>query len=74
MTEIYRQAAESQIITNAHKINMGQEDLELNKKDGDFFFIRETNLLSQIIEIIGTRLPKMRLLWYTKRRSGIDTD
>ena len=62
LTEIYRQAAESQIITNAHKINMGQEDLELNKKEGDFFFIRETNLLSQIIEIIGTRLPKMRLL------------
>lgn len=62
LTEIYRQAAESQIVTNAHKINMGQVDLEINKKDGDFFFIRETNLLSQIIEIIGTRLPKMRLL------------
>ena len=62
LTEIYRQAAESQIITNAHKINSGSEDIDLNKKDGDFFFIRENNLLQQIIELIGTRLPKMRNL------------
>lgn len=62
LTEIYRQAAESQIVTNAHKINCGEENIELNKKEGDFFFIREKNLLSQIVELIGTRLPKMRIL------------
>lgn len=62
LTQIYRQAAESQIITNAHKINMGNQEIDLNKKDGDFFFIRENNLLSQIVELIGTRLPKMRVL------------
>ena len=39
---------------------MGNEELDLNKKDGDFFFIRENNLLSQIVELIGIRLPKMR--------------
>lgn len=60
LTEIYRQATESQIVTNAHKINMGSEEIDLNKKDGDFFFIKETNLLSQIIELMGIRLPKMR--------------
>ena len=60
LTEIYRQAAESQIIMNAHKINSGSQDIDLNMKDGDFFFIRETNILSQIVELIGTRLPKMR--------------
>ena len=62
LTEIYRQAAESQIVTNAHKINSGDESLDLNKKDGDFFFIRENNLLTQIIELMGIRLPKMRFL------------
>ena len=60
LTEIYRQAAKSQIIMNAHKINSGNQDIDLNMKDGDFFFIRETNILSQIVELIGTRLPKMR--------------
>ena len=60
LTEIYRQAAESQIIMNAHKINSGSQDVDLKMKDGDFFFIRETNRLSQIVELIGTRLPKMR--------------
>lgn len=60
LTEIYRQASESQIVMNAHKINMGVQDIDFNKKDGDFFFIPETNVLSQIIELIGTRLPKMR--------------
>ena len=39
LTEIYRQAAESQIIMNAHKINSGSQDIDLNMKDGDFFFI-----------------------------------
>lgn len=60
LTDIYRQAAESQIITNAHKINDGEMDLTFNRKDGDFFFLRETSLIDQIIELIGTRLPKMR--------------
>ncbi len=60
LTEIYRQATESQIVTNAHKINSGNEDIDLNKKEGDFFFIRENNLLSQILELMSIRLPKMR--------------
>ena len=62
LTEIYRQAAESQIITNAHRINDGNEEIELNKKEGDFFFIPQTNILSQIVDLIQTRLPKIRNL------------
>ena len=39
---------------------LGNEDIELNKKDGDFFFIREIDIVSQIEELIESRLPKMR--------------
>lgn len=60
LTEIYRQAAESQIITNAHKINVGDKSLTFNKKDGDFFFLKEQSLVEQIVELVNTRLPKMR--------------
>lgn len=60
LTEIYRQAAESQIVMNAHKINQGEKDLVLNQKDGDFFFLRENSLNEQLVELVNTRLPKMR--------------
>lgn len=60
LTEIYRQAAESHIVMNAHKINEGSKDLTFNQKDGDFFFLRETSLVDQIVELVDTRLPKMR--------------
>lgn len=60
LTEIYRQAAESQIIMNAHKINEGEKDLNINQKDGDFFFLKETSIVDQILELISIRLPKLR--------------
>ena len=60
LTEIYRQAAESQIVSNAHKINEGNKEIRVNEKDGDFFFIKETNIIEQIIELVTTRLPKLR--------------
>ena len=60
LTEIYRQAAESHIVMNAHKINEGSKDLTFNQKDGDFFFLRETSLVDQIVELVDTRLPKLR--------------
>lgn len=69
LTEIYRQAAESKIVTNAHKINDGDKEIVVNEKSGDFFFIRENNIVEQIIELVSTRLPKLRKIWYTKRRS-----
>lgn len=59
LTEIYRQAKESKIVVNAHKINNG-EKLDLTDKSGDFLFARETNILEQIKELIANRLPKLR--------------
>lgn len=41
LNEIFRQAQESMIIVNAHKINNG-EPLYLNTKGKDFFFIRKS--------------------------------
>ncbi len=55
LKQIYRQAQESEIIVNAHKINSG-EMVDLSKKDGDFFFINGNNLLSQISELVTNRL------------------
>ncbi len=55
LKEIYRQAAESQIIMNAHSINNG-EMIDLNKKDGDFFFIRANSPVEQILELVSKRL------------------
>ena len=48
LNEIFRQAAQSQIITNAHKVNNGEDFLnvpkdEIENKLQDFFFINETS-------------------------------
>lgn len=59
LTEIYRQAKESKIIVNAHKINNG-ENIDLENKEGDFYFVKEINPLHQIIDLVSNRLPKMR--------------
>ncbi|MCL6886868.1 ATP-dependent RecD-like DNA helicase [Clostridioides difficile] len=60
LNEIFRQAQESMIIVNAHKINNG-EPLYLNTKGKDFFFIRKSTneeILNEIIGLINERLPK----------------
>ena len=60
LNEIFRQAQESMIVVNAHKINNGQP-LFLNVKDKDFFFLRKnTNeeILNEIIGLVSERLPK----------------
>jgi exodeoxyribonuclease V alpha subunit len=61
LTEIFRQAAESKIITSAHRINQGQmPDLTI-EKDSDFFFIEENeveNIRDTIRELVFKRLPK----------------
>ena len=60
LNEIFRQAQESLIITNAHKIVNGQMPV-LNKADRDFFFLRRT-VKSEVTELITdlcrSRLPK----------------
>lgn len=42
LNEIFRQAQQSCIVTNAHKIVNGEEP-ELSKKDSDFFFMQRLN-------------------------------
>jgi len=59
LTEIFRQAQESMIVVNAHKINRGEYP-EWNVKDKDFYFMpRETaaDIVNTIIELCQKRLP-----------------
>jgi exodeoxyribonuclease V alpha subunit len=63
LTEIFRQAAESQIVTNAHKVNAGyMPNLDVTRSDtSDFYFIGTHDPedgVSKIIEIVKNRLPK----------------
>ncbi len=61
LNKIYRQSESSKIITNSHKINLGQmPDLSI-KNNSDFFFISENepeNIVSKIKELCAERLPK----------------
>ena len=60
LNEIFRQARESMIVVNAHKINNGQP-LHLNAKGKDFFFIKKSTneeILQEIIGLVNERLPK----------------
>lgn len=41
LTKIFRQASESDIVVNAHKINKGEEVI-VNNKSNDFFFLRRS--------------------------------
>lgn len=61
LTEIFRQAQGSRIISNAHRINAGQlPDLE-GSADSDFFFIEREEVeatRSTILDLVKTRIPK----------------
>lgn len=60
LTRIFRQAAESDIIVNAHRINRG-EKVPLDNKSRDFFFLeREDPLLVQrtILSLVQEKLPR----------------
>ena len=59
LTEIFRQAQKSLIVTNAHKVNQGQAP-ELGRVDSDFFFLRrrsEQAVVQTVCELCSTRLP-----------------
>lgn len=60
LTKIFRQAAQSDIIMNAHKINRG-EHLVLDNKSRDFFLLqreRVQNIISVIIQLVRDKMPK----------------
>lgn len=60
LTEIFRQAKESLIVVNAHKINQGEYP-DCNEKDKDFFLLRqksEKEMLETIKSLCVKRLPE----------------
>lgn len=59
LSRIFRQAAESDIIVNAHKINAGDQ-IPLGKKSRDFLFIRREQpdaIISAMITLVKEKLP-----------------
>jgi exodeoxyribonuclease V alpha subunit len=67
LTEVFRQAATSQIIANAHRINQGSiPDLRRPEGDSDFYFVSADDpatAVLRILELVKTRIP---------RRFGLD--
>jgi len=60
LDEIFRQAQESMIIVNAHRINRGYFPY-LNVRDKDFFFeqvLAPEEILNTILELVSVRLPR----------------
>ncbi|MBR0132185.1 MAG: Flp pilus assembly complex ATPase component TadA, partial [Lachnospiraceae bacterium] len=60
LKEIFRQSMQSLIVTNAHMIVTGEMP-ELNRRDGDFFFLPGTSpaaINKTIVELCALRLPK----------------
>jgi exodeoxyribonuclease V alpha subunit len=62
LTKIFRQASESDIVVNAHKINRGEpEQVEINNKSRDFFFLKRYDadiIIRVVIALIQEKLPK----------------
>jgi exodeoxyribonuclease V alpha subunit len=67
LTEVFRQAAQSHIITSAHRINQGSiPDLSPPGTESDFYFVQADDpetAVGRIIELVKTRIP---------RRFGLD--
>ena len=60
LIQIFRQASQSAIVMNAHRINKGEYPI-MNEKGTDFFFMKRGNqeeVKDTIIELVTTRLPK----------------
>ncbi len=59
LSQIFRQASESNIVVNAHKINSG-EKLEYNNKTGDFFVMNKQDPeqnLNLVLSLVSDRVP-----------------
>jgi len=66
LTEVFRQAAHSRIIVNAHRINEGQmPEFPAKNVESDFFFIERDEpdqIAAMLVEMVKTRIPaKFRL-------------
>jgi exodeoxyribonuclease V alpha subunit len=62
LMEVFRQAAKSQIVQNAHRINAGQPpEFARPSEETDFYFVPADSpeiALSRLIEIVKERIPK----------------
>ena len=62
LTEVFRQAAASRIIVNAHRLNQGlMPDLNSPTGDSDFYFVPAEDpeiAVQRILELVKTRIPK----------------
>src|ERR1700682_685368 len=67
LTEVFRPAAASRIIVNAHRINQGViPDLRKPEAESDFYFVEAEDpetAVARVIELVKTRIP---------RRFGLD--
>jgi len=60
LNKIFRQAQQSDIVVNAHKINKGEEVI-LDNKSQDFFFLKRQDanvIISVILTLIQKKLPR----------------
>ena len=60
LTEIFRQAAQSAIVRNAHMVNRGEMP-DLRQKDNDFFFLARRDsrsVLDTVVDLCRRRLPE----------------
>lgn len=58
LTKVFRQAGESGIVTNAHKINKG-EQVTLDNSMGDFLYIERENAQMALNATIGLMMSKL---------------
>ena len=66
LVEVFRQAAESRIVTNAHRINQGEMPDLAASEGGDFYFVDAADpddAVKKIVAIVRERIP---------RRFGLD--
>ena len=62
LTEVFRQAAQSQIIVNAHEINRGvMIDLRRPEGDSDFYFVEADHpdtAAERVLDLVSSRIPR----------------
>jgi exodeoxyribonuclease V alpha subunit len=62
LTEVFRQAAESRIITSAHRINQGQmPDLSKPEGESDFYFVEADEpevAVRRIVDLVKLHIPR----------------
>lgn len=60
LTKIFRQASQSDIIVNAHKINRG-DTVQLDNKSRDFFFLKRYDadkIINVVLQLVVQKMPK----------------